>query len=237
VRVVADDSVPNARNLVAGANRTGFHYVNANYGRDYSAELVADIALARGGDGCPSCPGTLVEDRGIEVGHIFKLGTFLSDKLNATFLDENGASQSAVMGCYGIGIGRLLAAVVEYGHDDKGIIWPIQVAPYHVHICTLNPDKDGVEGAGERLYQDLRSNGIDVLLDDRPASPGVKFNDADLIGIPLRITVSPRTLAKGSVEVKERSQTESELVPIENAADVVSGMVRQTLAAQGCTQG
>lgn len=232
VRVVADDSVPNARNLVAGANRTGFHCVNANFGRDYSAEIITDIALARGGDGCPSCTGTLAEDRGIEVGHIFKLGTFLSDKLNATFLDENGTSQAAVMGCYGIGIGRLLAAVVEYGHDDKGIIWPMQIAPYHVHICTLNPDKDDVDGTGERLYEALCSNGIDVLLDDRPASPGVKFNDADLIGIPLRVTVSPRTLATTAVEVKSRGKKESELVPVDNAAGVVSQMVRDALATQ-----
>ncbi len=237
VRVIADDSVPHARNLVAGANRLGFHVLNANYGRDYTAELVADIAQARGGDRCPACSGTLMEERGIEVGHIFKLGTFLSDKLSASFLDENGVSRSAVMGCYGIGIGRLLAAIVEYGHDDKGIVWPIQVAPYQVHICTLNPDKSNVEHTGEQLYQTLRSSDVDVLLDDRPASPGVKFNDADLIGAPLRVTVSPRTLATGSVEIKWRNKKEAELIAVGDAADLVTAMVRDALASKRSTDG
>ena len=232
VRVVADDSVPAARNLVAGANRTGYHFLNSNYGRDYVAAVVADVALAREGDSCPNCGAPLRADRGIEVGHIFKLGTSLSDKLSAVFLDENGTSRPAVMGCYGIGLGRLLAAVIEHSHDEKGIIWPMALAPYHVHICTLNPDKDGVSSCGERLYQELKAAGIEVLYDDRMASPGVKFNDADLIGVPLRVTVSPRTLASGSVEVKQRSAKESGLVPADGAAASITAMVRDALAAQ-----
>ena len=136
------------------------------------------------------------------------------------------------MGCYGIGIGRLLAAIVEHSHDDKGIIWPITIAPYQIHICTLNPDKDGVESAGDALYEALRSDDIEVLYDDRPASPGVKFNDADLLGIPFRVTVSPRTLAGGNVEVKRRDAKESVLVPLEEAASTLAGMVRDALAAQ-----
>jgi len=232
VRVVADDSVPSARNLVAGANKEGYHLLNANYGRDYSAEMVVDIALAREGDMCPRCGVALKADRGIEVGHIFKLGTFLSDKLNAVFLDESGTSRPCVMGCYGIGVGRLLAAVVEHWHDDKGILWPANVAPFQVHVCTLNPDKGDVESTGERLYQDLLSRGVDVLLDDRPASPGVKFNDADLLGIPFRVTVSPRTLANFSVEVKRREAKDSTLIPVDEAADALCRMARDELAAE-----
>ncbi len=231
--VVADDSVQGAVNLVAGANRPGYHYLNSNYGRDYTARKVADIALVQKGDRCPSCGACLNADRGIEVGHIFKLGTFLSEKLSALFLDESGRSKPAVMGCYGIGVGRLLAAVVERWHDDKGILWPMAVAPYHVHLCTLNPDREGVLAAGEQLYESLRTAGIEVLYDDRAASPGVKFNDADLIGIPVRLTVSPRTLGSGSVEVKRRNERESNLVPLERVPSEVSGMVRTALAAQG----
>ncbi len=235
VRIVADDSVPPARNLVAGANKTGYHFTNSNYGRDYTAEIVADIALARAGDQCSICGGVLIAQKGIEVGHIFKLGTFLSAKLNAVFLDENGESRPAVMGCYGIGIGRLLAAIVEHGHDDKGIIWPMLVAPYQVHLCTLNPDKGDVEPVAERLYNQLWEEGIEALLDDRPASPGVKFNDADLLGMPLRVTISPRTLASGTVEVKHRNAKESFNVPVDEAVAALVQMVRSALAAQNRT--
>ncbi len=232
VRIVADDSVPTSRNLVAGANKTGYHFTNSNYGRDYTAEIVADIALARAGDLCSVCGGVLTAEKGIEVGHIFKLGTFLSTKLNALFLDENGESQPAVMGCYGIGIGRLLAAIVEHGHDDKGIIWPMRVAPYQVHLCTLNPDKGDVQPVADRLYSQLWEAGIEVLMDDRPASPGVKFNDADLLGMPLRVTISPRTLASGTVEVKRRNATESFNLPVDEAVAALVQIVRSALAAQ-----
>lgn len=232
VRVVADDSVPAAHNLVAGANKDGYHLRNANYERDFKADIVADIALACDGDRCPHCGAGLKAARGIEVGHIFKLGTLLSDKLNAVFLDESGVSRPCVMGCYGIGIGRLLAAIVEHSHDDKGIIWPVGIAPYQVHLCSLNPDKDGVETAASALYETLRQARIDVLYDDRAASPGVKFNDADLLGMPFRVTVSPRTLAGGNVEVKRRDEKESVLVPIDEAASRLVSMVRDALAAQ-----
>ncbi len=233
VRVVADDSVPHARNIVAGANRVGYHFVNSNYGRDYTAEIVADIALAREGDKCPSCGEHLRAHKAIEVGHIFKLGTFLSGTLNATFLDESGVSRLAVMGCYGIGIGRLLAAIVEHGHDDNGIIWPAAVAPYQVHLCTLNPEKGEVEAVGDRLYSELWQSGVEVLLDDRPASPGVKFNDADLLGMPLRMTVSPRTLASGSVEVKWRHAKEPLFIPADAAVATVTEMVVASCSPPG----
>jgi len=231
VRVVADDSVQAAKNLVAGANRFGYHFTNSNLGRDYTAEVVADIALVQEGDRCPQCGTKLRADRGIEVGHIFKLGTFLSEKLGATFLDENGRSKAAVMGCYGIGVGRLLAAIVEYSHDEKGIVWPMIVAPYQVHLCSLNPDKGEVGKRSEELYQALVSQGIEVLYDDRPASPGVKFNDADLIGVPLRVTVSPRGLSAGNVEVKWRANEGSELLSLQEAAETITAMVRSALPA------
>jgi prolyl-tRNA synthetase len=232
VRVVADDSVPEARNLVAGANREGYHLMNSNYERDYTAQVVADIALVREGEPCPVCAGALKADRGIEVGHIFKLGTLLSDKLNAVFRDEQGTSRPCVMGCYGIGVGRLLAAVVEHWHDEKGIVWPMVTAPFHVHLCTLNPDKGDVEAVGNRLYDELREAKVEVLLDDRPASPGVKFNDADLLGIPVRVTVSPRTLASGNIEVKRRHEKEAQLIPLAEATVALAKMVRDALASE-----
>ena len=231
VRVIVDDSVQAAKNLVAGANRVGYHYINSNLGRDYTANVVADIALVQEGDRCPECGTALRADRGIEVGHIFKLGTFLSDKLGANFLDETGRSKPAVMGCYGIGVGRLLAAIVEYSHDDKGIIWPMIVAPYQVHLCSLNPDKGDVGERSEALYEALVAEGIEVLYDDRPASPGVKFNDADLIGVPLRVTVSPRGLSAGNVELKWRAAENSEMVSVNEAAETIVKMVRDALAS------
>ena len=236
VKVVVDDSVPASRNLVAGANRIGYHYVNANYGRDFTADTVADIALVREGDVCPVCAQPLRMDRGIEVGHIFKLGTFLSTRLSATFLDENGASKPVVMGCYGIGVGRLLAAIVEYSHDDKGIIWPMAVAPFHVHLCALNAEKANVGARAEQLYQELMAAGLEVMYDDRPTSPGVKFNDADLIGVPLRVTVSPRTLGSESVEVKLRSEDSSRLVPASDAVFEITRLISGSLSAENDSQ-
>ncbi len=232
IRVVADDSVPDARNLVAGANRVGYHFMNSNYGRDYVAETVADIALAHENDACPRCGSPLRADRGIEVGHIFKLGTLLSEKLSASFLDDNGVSRPPIMGCYGIGLGRLLAAVIEYSHDDKGIVWPMSLSPYHIHICTINPDKGGVSACGEQLYEQLQAAGIEVLYDDSVASPGVKFNDADLIGIPIRVTISPRTVASNNIEVKLRTSKESTFVPVDEAPGILTRMVRDALAGQ-----
>ncbi len=215
VRIVADDSAPGSPNLVAGANKPDAHLRNVNYGRDWSADLVTDIALARDGDPCPSCGSKLRRDRGIEMGHVFKLGTVYSEKLGATFLDSQGVARPAVMGCYGIGLERLLAAVVEANHDEKGIIWPASLAPFDAHLVSLNTDRPGVAEAADRLYADLQAAGVDVLYDDREESPGVKFNDADLLGMPLRITVSPRTLEKASAELKGRRDKEATLCPLE----------------------
>ncbi len=218
IKIIADDSITTGTNFVAGANKPDTHFKNVNYPRDFKADFIGDIARAKAGDGCPRCAGQLVSRHGIEVGHVFKLGTFLSEKLGALYTDKAGATHPVVMGCYGIGVGRLLAAAIEQNHDDKGIIWPLPIAPYQIYLCPLYREKSKVSEVAENLYTELEAPGLEVLFDDRNESPGVKFNDADLLGIPIRVTVSPRTLEKGSVEVKRRSEKESQLVPLAEVA-------------------
>ena len=231
IKILADDSITIGCNFVAGANKHGYHLKNVNYPRDFQVDLIADIALACTGDGCPKCTGKLSASLGIEVGHVFKLGTFLSEKFNAFYLDDDGTSKTVIMGCYGIGLGRLLAAIVEQSHDDKGIIWPLSVTPYQVYLCPLYlADNLEVTSAVEKVYQELQEVGIEVLFDDRNESPGVKFNDADLLGIPLRLTLSPRTLQSGSVEVKWRMRKEAQLLPLENLATEINRLLREKLA-------
>jgi len=218
IRVIADDSVSSGTNFVAGGNKPDTHLKNVNYPRDFKADIVADIASARAGDKCVKCGGKLLSTHGIEVGHIFKLGVTYSTKFNAAFIDEKGESHPIVMGCYGLGLSRLMAAAVEQNHDDKGIIWPVSIAPYHVYLCPLYREGSKVADVAEKLYTDLTAAGIEVLFDDREESPGVKFNDADLLGIPFRVTVSPRTLEKNGVEFKKRTEKASEIVPLEEIA-------------------
>ena len=221
VLVVADDLLAHSPNLVAGANQQGFHLRNTNLGRDYEPDIVADIALAADGAPCTECGGALETRRGVEVGNIFKLGTRYTDALGATFLDEDGKAQPIVMGSYGIGVGRLLACVAEAYHDQHGLIWPVSVAPYPVHLVVL-PSKDGVvETAGEALYQALIQAGLEPLYDDRDERAGVKFNDADLIGLPLRITVSARSLQNGGFEFKRRDKDERWIVPTDEAIKAI----------------
>jgi prolyl-tRNA synthetase len=227
VRVVADESVSSGSNFVAGANKQGRHLRNVNYPRDFKSEMVADISRARAGDACSTCGGTLRSVRGMEVGHVFKLGTSISEKLGASFVDESGTSHPIIMGCYGIGIGRLMAAVIELNHDDKGIMWPKSIAPYQVYLCPLYMDNAGVVKQVESLYNELSGMGIEVLYDDRTESPGVKFNDADLLGIPIRVTVSPRSLEKGSVEIKLRSEKKAELVGLGEAIAKVKALLEE----------
>ena len=231
-KVVADDSITLGSNFVVGANKPGYHFRNANFPRDFQVDLVADIALARSGDSCPKCRGRLSLSRGIEVGHVFKLGTFISERFGASFLDNDGKSRPIVMGSYGIGLGRLLAAIVEQSHDDKGIIWPLSVAPYQVHLCPLSLDKPAVAPTAERLYQELQKEGIEVLFDDRDDSPGIKFNDADLLGMPLRLTLSPRTLQSQSVEAKWRTEKETQLLPLDNLAVHANKLLNEAAKAQ-----
>ncbi len=234
IRVIADDSVTLGSNFIVGANKAGFHLMNANYPRDFQADLMADIALAGPGHGCPRCGKELRSARGIEVGHIFKLGTFISEKMEAYFLDEMGESKPTVMGCYGIGLGRLLAAIIEQNHDSKGIIWPLSAAPYQVCLCPLHLDDPIVASAAEEAYQEMVEGKLEVLFDDRNESAGVKFNDADLLGIPLRVVVSPRTLEKQSAEAKWRFEKEGQLLAVDELTERIQALLGNRLASQGC---
>jgi prolyl-tRNA synthetase len=216
--VVVDDAIPQSPNLVAGANEEGYHLMNVNYQRDYQADVVADIALAQDGDLCPQCESQMVASRGVEVGNIFKLGTFYSESMGCAYLDQAGESKPVVMGSYGIGSGRLLASVAEEHHDEQGLIWPITVSPYHVHLVSLGEASD----EAEKVYRKLVEAGMEILFDDREESPGVKFNDADLIGNPLRLTVSDRSIQQGGVELKRRDSDETMILPFEGLLPGVS---------------
>ncbi|RPI23539.1 MAG: proline--tRNA ligase, partial [Chloroflexota bacterium] len=193
------------------------HLLNVNYGRDYQANIVADIAAAGDGSLCPDCGLPMRAVRGVEVGNIFQLGTRYSEAMGCTFIDQDGQTRPVIMGSYGIGSGRLLACIAEEHHDDNGLVWPVTVAPFQVHLILLA----GKSGEGDttaiagKLYHDLQEAGVEVLYDDRPESPGVKFNDADLIGVPVRITVSERAIKQGGVEFKLRRSPEKEIIPLE----------------------
>jgi len=225
IKVVADDSITTGTNFIAGANKPDTHLRNINYPRDFRVDLVTDISRARAGDGCPKCGGKLSSTHGIEVGHTFKLGTFISQKLGAHFIDQSGVSHPIVMGSYGIGLGRLLAAGIEQNHDDKGIIWPLAIAPYHIYLCPLYLENSQVAIMAENLYTELAAQNLEVLFDDRQESPGVKFNDADILGIPVRVTISPRTLERNSIEIKWRSEKEPQLLPLEEAVTRLKGLI------------
>jgi prolyl-tRNA synthetase len=221
--IVVDDVIGRSANLVAGANEDGYHLLNVNYGRDYQAQIVADIVAARAGDACPTCGQPLKTVRGVEVGNIFKLGTRFTASTDATYVDDEGDNHPIVMGCYGIGLGRLMACVAEAHHDDDGLIWPASIAPYPVHLVAL----PGGESVADQLYTELQRAGIEVLYDDRDERAGVKFKDADLLGMPLRLTVGERSLASGGVEFKRRDLAERALVPV----DSVLSKVRLVLTA------
>ncbi len=215
-RVIADPSVVDAGGLVAGANRVGMHARNVTYGRDWTAATVADIGMAQPGDTCSECDDALEMRRGIELGHIFKLGTRYAEPMEATFLDADGERRTPIMGCYGIGVERLMAAAVQANHDDLGIIWPRSIAPYDVHIVPLG-GSDDVGSAVASIEAELAQLGLNVLTDDRDERAGVKFNDADLMGAPLRITIGARGLRQGQIELKLRHAAESSSVPIDDA--------------------
>ncbi len=215
--IVVDSELPAHKNMCAGACEEDHHLINVNYGRDYEGDIVTDLKLLKEGDPCPCCGKPVKYARGIEVGQVFKLGTKYSKAMGATYKDDNQQDHDIVMGCYGIGVTRTMAAIVEQHHDDNGIIWPMAVAPYHVIITLVKPDDEVQAGVAESLYQELTSKGAEVLLDDRKERPGVKFKDADLIGIPVRITVG-RDAADGVVEFKERAKEENEKITAEEAA-------------------
>lgn len=226
IKIVADDTVLNSHNLVAGANKPDVHYKNVNHGRDWTADVVTDISRAQEGNVCANCGGTLQTKRGVEMGHVFKLGTVYTEKLNAVYSDENGDLKPAVMGCYGIGVGRVFASAIEANHDERGIIWPPELTPYDVHLVGLGFDKPGVRESAEQVYQQLIDAGLEVLYDDREeGSAGVKFNDADLLGMPVRVTVSPRSIENGGAEVKRRTEKDARVVGLGEAV----GAVRESL--------
>jgi prolyl-tRNA synthetase len=221
-----DSLVAASPNLVAGANKPGFHLRNTNVGRDYTPDLVADIANVREGDACPDCGKPIILRNGIEIGNIFKLGTKYTKALGAEYLGEDGERHPIIMGSYGIGLGRNVACIVEDHHDDKGIIWPAEVAPYRAHLVALGANKNPeVTTIAERLHQLAFDAGPqnEILYDDRDESPGVKFADADMLGMPWILTVSPRSLEAGGIEVKNRETGEKTVRPIEDVEAFLAG--------------
>lgn len=215
VIVVVDATVMKMHNVCCGANKEGYHFINVNPGRDFIPTYVADIRLIQEGDPCPHCGGKVSKARGIEVGQVFKLFTKYSSALKATYLDENGKEQPMVMGCYGVGVSRTMAAAIEQNYDDNGIIWPIEIAPYHVLVVPVNTKDEASAAKAEEIYMQLKKVGLETVIDDRNERPGVKFKDADLIGYPLRVVVGPKTLTEGKLEVKIRKTGEIRYLPLD----------------------
>ncbi len=216
IPVYLDHELEGGANFVVGANEGDYHLVNASPGRDFNVTQSADLKSAAEGDPCPHCEGTLRVTRGIEVGHVFKLGTKYSEALEATFLDRDGKEQYLCMGCYGIGTGRTVAAAIEQNHDENGIVWPVPIAPYHVYILPINAKDGEVMAAAEKIYNEICSLKLECILDDRDERAGVKFKDADLLGIPLRIVIGDKNLKQGNVEIQPRSTGEKRLLKIES---------------------
>ncbi|MGF7058353.1 proline--tRNA ligase [Brassicibacter mesophilus] len=228
IRVLVDSRVTKMKNFIIGANETDYHIKNVNYGRDFTAEVVEDLLLVQEGDICPKCGSALKMDRGVEVGNIFQLGTKYSDGLNATFLDENGKDKKIFMGSHGVGVSRTMAAIIEQCYDENGIIWPLSVAPYHALVTIVSTKNEEQLALGEKLYDELKKAGLEVLLDDRNERPGVKFKDADLIGVPIRITVG----RKANEEIVEFSlRREGEKLEI-NVSEIMD-RIKAEFEAQG----
>ena len=226
IRKVADPSIESGANFVVGANKPDTHLTGANYPRDFQVDILTDIALVQPGQLCVRCGHGLEATRGVEVGHIFKLGTFFSETLGASYLDAEGRNLPITMGCYGIGVGRLLAAAIEQNHDERGIVFPHPIAPYQAHLVGLNLSNAEVAEAADALYGQLNAAGIETLYDDRPdQAAGVKFNDADLLGLPVRLVVSPRNLRDGVVEVKGRADEAAVTAPLGEGAEAVRALL------------
>ncbi len=224
-KIVVDSELPGLKNLCAGACKEDHHLINVNYGRDYEGDIVTDIKVLAAGDACPVCGAPVKHARGIEVGQVFKLGTKYSEAMKAYYKDENMKDHPIVMGCYGIGVTRTMAAIIEQHHDDNGIVWPIAVAPYHVIITVMKPDDETQAKVADQIYSELTAAGVEVMLDDRKERPGVKFKDADLLGIPVRITVG-RGAADGMIEYKMRRDADKEEMTvadgIKKAIDIIN---------------
>ncbi|HUY33700.1 MAG TPA: proline--tRNA ligase [Pirellulales bacterium] len=232
IPIWADDDVAFVVNAVSGANESDKHFTGVNRPRDFAVGVFADLRNAGDGDPCPRCDGQISSRHAIEVGHVFKLGTKYSDALGAKFLDDHERQHSAIMGCYGIGVNRIIAALIETQHDENGIRWPMSLAPYEVLLCPLNVNQADVMRATKALYDELQAAGIDVLLDDRDQRPGVKFKDADLVGIPLRVVIGGRGLKDGQIELKWRSKDDPEMIALSGAAGVVATLVHAERAKQ-----
>jgi prolyl-tRNA synthetase len=226
IKIIADWSIKNIKNAVTGANKRDYHLINVDLGGDFQVNQFADIRVASDGDSCPRCnEGVLRSSRGIEVGHVFKLGTKYSESMDATFIDANGKEKLFIMGCYGIGIGRTVAAAIEQNCDANGIVFPIALAPFQVAVLPLNMKEERVKNVAENIYKNLIDLGVDVIIDDREESAGFKFKDADLIGIPVQVTVGPRTLKEDSVEIKLRKGGISKKVKIEEVEREVEAIL------------
>jgi prolyl-tRNA synthetase len=234
VFVVADDAISKSPNLVAGANAEGYHLLNTNYGRDYTAQIVCDLAAASDGAGCPLCTAPMRALRGVEVGNLFQPGTRYTEALGCTFQGSDGQAHPVIMGSYGMSTGRLLACIAEAHHDDFGLCWPISVAPFEVHLVvaagSAPPSGETPQAAADRLYAALQAAGVEVLYDDRDERPGVKFMDADLIGAPLRITVGDRSLKQGGVELKRRTSKDKTLILMNEAVERVQAEITSLYA-------
>jgi prolyl-tRNA synthetase len=229
IPILIDYSVIDMVNFVTGANKEDYHFKNVNIGRDFKVEAFRDLRFVSPEDKCPRCGETIHIARGIEVGHVFKLGTKYSEAMKATFLDKDGKEKIMIMGCYGIGIGRTVAASIEQNNDENGIIWPMPLAPYHVMITPVNINEITVKETAEYLYNAMMTEGIEVILDDRDERAGVKFKDADLIGIPLRITVGHKNLQDGNVELKIRGTGENQLCRVDNVVEKIKAIIEQEL--------
>ena len=227
VKIIADYSLYNMKNFVMGGNKEDYHVKNVNIGRDFSVTSFADLRIARDTDSCARCGRALRFARGIEVGHVFKLGTKYSKAMNATFLDNSGKEQYMIMGCYGIGVGRTVAAAIEQNHDENGIVWPVPLAPYNVIITPVNIKDETIKKTSVQLYETLERKGIECILDDRDERAGVKFKDADLIGIPLRVTVGQKLLVDGVLEVRIRRTGEVKVLTMEKAEDFIINFINE----------
>ena len=232
MKMIVDRSVAESGNLVVGANEADYHYINFNYSRDcdVNASIVTDIATVREGDPCPLTGEPLKMERGIEVGNIFQLGTKYSKPMNCNYLDVNGKSHPMVMGCYGIGVGRAMASVIEQSNDEYGPIWPISIAPWQVEVVAIGYDKPEVKAAADKIYEDLQAAGVEVLFDDRGEKPGFMFSDADLLGIPFRVVVSPKTMAENVAEFRRRDCRDAERIALDAVNTVVTDAINKEMA-------
>jgi len=226
-KIFVDYSVQTIVNGITGANEADAHFVNVNFDRDFKVDIFADLRMVVTGDLCPRCDGNLEIFRGIEVGHVFKLGTKYSETMNATVLNEKGEAKPMIMGCYGIGIGRTAAASIEQNHDEKGIIWPMSLSPFHVHLVPVNVKDKPTMDVSETIYKNLTDAGIDVLMDDRDERAGIKFNDADLIGIPIKLTIGSKTLKENLVELKMRRSPDANFVKMDEVREKVMEIIKQ----------